>query len=52
MYSKNGGKLTSTANSYSVSTRNRTWTWTFGGSNAIRYTIETTLATSRSNTLR
>ena len=26
---------------HSVSTRNRTWTWTFGGSYAIRYTIET-----------
>jgi hypothetical protein len=25
----------------SVSTRNRTWIWTFGGSNAIHYTIET-----------
>ena len=25
----------------SVSTRNRTWIWTFGGSYAIRYTIET-----------
>ena len=25
----------------SVSTRNRTWTWTFGGSYAIHYTIET-----------
>ena len=34
----------------SVSTRNRTWTWTFGGSYAIHYTIETFSVPTRSRT--